>query len=64
MLYKFDISATPNYHDNKHKPYWWCLLGCTEGSDVWCNEGFGWAETSEKAFTEANEFYNNFKKKK
>lgn len=56
--YKIEIGITPHYHDNKHKPYYWIILGFYND---WCNEGFGWAETPEKAWKEAEEYFKSYK---
>lgn len=57
--YKIDVRMTPNYEDNKHKPYFWAVLSSTDGE--WANECSGWAETPEKAWEEAHDFYSTFK---
>lgn len=57
--YKIDVRVTPNYAENKHKPYFWAVLATTDGE--WCNECSGWAETPEKAWNEAYGFYSTFK---
>jgi hypothetical protein len=59
MNYKIEIGITPNYKDNKHKPYYWVLFVFNDGE--WCNECFGWSESPEKAWTEAFNFYVSFK---
>lgn len=56
--YKIEVGVTPNYHDNKHQPYYWTLF-CYY--DVWCNEGFGWAKTPEDAWKEVYGFYTRYK---
>ncbi len=60
--YKIEVSLTPNYQDNKFKPYHWTLF-IYDGND-WCNEGFGWTENPELAWEEAYNFYINFKMNK
>ena len=57
--YKIEVGITPNYKDNKYKPYYWVLFAY---SGEWCNECFGWAESPEKAWEEAYNFYLSFKK--
>lgn len=60
--YKIDVSVTPNYADNKHKPYSWVLLKYS--NCAWINQCFGWEATPEAAWAEAYEFYTTFKKEK
>lgn len=57
-VFKIEVSVTPNYNDNKYKPYHWVLLGY---NSEWCNECFGWAESPTKAWEEAYTFYITFK---
>lgn len=59
--YKIEIGVTPNYKDNKYKPYYWVLFASSGGE--WCNECFGWAEFPGKAWEEAYNFYLSFKQK-
>ena len=57
--YKIGVYMTPSYHDNKYKPHFWILFKWC--GDDWCNDGCGWAETPEKAWEEAYDFYTKFK---
>lgn len=59
--YKIVVGITPNYKDNRHKPYYWALF---VNSGEWCNECLGWEESPEKAWKEAYNFYLSFKKSK
>ncbi|MFV5171084.1 MULTISPECIES: hypothetical protein [Bacillus cereus group] len=58
-IYKIEVSITPNHKDNKYKPYYWVLFVY---SGEWCNECLGWAESPQKAWEEAYNFYVTFKK--
>jgi hypothetical protein len=60
--YKIEVGITPNYRDNKFKPYYWVLLSSNDGDEKWYNSCFGWAETPEEAWMEAFKFYTSFKK--
>lgn len=51
-IYKIEVILSP---DNSYKPFFWCLLSNT--GDDWCNEGFGYESSSEKAWAAANSFY-------
>ncbi|GEM_PF-1777891 len=59
--YKIEIGITPNYNENKYKPYYWVLFACSDSAC--CNECFGWAESPKKAWEEAYNFYLSFKQK-
>ena len=61
MTYKIEVIMTPLTHDSPKKPYFWIIYSNTgkEGSS-WCNHTAGWAKTPEKAWAEANEFYNKY----
>lgn len=56
MEYVIEVTMEPHYHDNKNKPYFWCLLKIHEDG-IRTNDGSRWSETPELAFKEANEFY-------
>ena len=58
--YKIEIGITPKYRDHPKKPYYWMIMSNT-GKD-WCNEFFSWAISPDKAWQEAYEHYNTFKK--
>lgn len=62
-VYKLEVDLTPHTWDNKYKPYSWCLLKWCEheGEGTWCNYGFGWAETPQKAWEEGYGFYERYK---
>jgi hypothetical protein len=57
--YKMEISISPNYKDNKYKPYYWVLY--VLNNDTWCNEGFGWSYTPVTAWEDGYKFYTSFK---
>jgi len=57
--YKLDVGLFPYTWDNKYKPYSWCLFKWC--GDAWCNYGFGWADTPQKAWKEGYDFYIKFK---
>jgi hypothetical protein len=59
MEYKIEVIMTPHIHDNPQKPYFWCIMSCTQ-SGSWCNHTFGWAATPEEAWQEAKTFYNKY----
>lgn len=59
-IYKIDVNITPNYIENKYKPYSWVLLKYEDGE--WINQCFGWEESPEKSWSEAYKFYLTFKK--
>lgn len=56
--YKIEIGLTPNYEDNRYKPYHWVIFSLNDSD--WCNVNFGWSESQEKAWQEAYDFYLNF----
>lgn len=49
------VHMNPNYHENKNKPYFWCI---TVNTDVLSNAGFGWAVTPEQAFIDGSSYLN------
>lgn len=53
--WKIDVGLTPHYHDNPKQPYYWCIFKYT---NEWCNNGFGWANSSGEAFAQALSYYN------
>jgi hypothetical protein len=58
--YKIEVLATPHYHDSPNKPYFWCILSCTENGSWWMEMG-DWSDTIENAFEEAYKFFVKFK---
>lgn len=52
--YHIQILMTPHPWDNKEKPYCWVIF---EGN---CNAGFGWSETPEQAWKDANEYHKKY----
>ena len=48
--YRIEVCMTPHPWDSKNKPYWVIFKGN-------CNAGFGWSETPEKAWEDANEYH-------
>ena len=59
MEYKIEISMTPRFHDCARAPYFWCILGRTEGERDWYNCGHGWAATHQAAWEQAYTYYND-----
>lgn len=66
IFYKITVNPEPNYHDSPDKPYSWMIasIDIDNPNSTYCNSGFGRAETPEKAFEEALNYYNKYKKKK
>ena len=58
--YKIEIGLRPHYHDNEKEPYFWCLLTWNVTHKEWYNNGFGWAESPEKAWEQAYIFYKKY----
>lgn len=59
--YSIEVVLLESKEDNKHKPYFWVLYKIQENG-IKTNDGSGWAETPEKAWQEAYDFYTAFKK--
>lgn len=56
--YKIEVGVTPNNKDNHKQPYYWIIFSyCGE----WVNEGAGWSESPEKAWSEAYTFFKRYK---
>lgn len=49
---KIEVIVSP---DNSYEPFFWCLS--SNIGDKWCNEGFGWESSIEKAWEVAYNFY-------
>lgn len=56
-IYKIEVMLSP---DNSYEPFFWCLL--SNIGDNWCNEGFGYESSPEKAWAVANSFYKKHKR--
>jgi hypothetical protein len=55
---KLEILLKPHYHDNKYKPYFWCIFELNDSTGNWCNSGLcGWAISPEEAFNEAKKTF-------
>ena len=52
--YVIKVTMTPHPHDNPTRPYFWCILAYNNG---WSNQGSGWAETPEMAFSNAKNYF-------
>lgn len=57
--YKIEVYMSARDIDNPSKPYFWVLW--SKRSDDWCNDCCGWAATPDAAWSEAQDFYQNFK---
>ena len=53
------VSFTPHPWDNQKEPYFWIIL---KGNDTKHNAGCGWAESPQKAWEKANEYYKKYVK--
>lgn len=58
MEYEIRVTMTPHEHDSLNTPYFWCVM--RDNGQGWCNGGFGWATSPEKAWKQANEYYESF----
>lgn len=62
---KIEVLMTPQYHDNKYKPYFWAIMKLSSTSGEYYNSGLcGWAETPADAWKEAYQDYLRFEDRK